>query len=803
MDQITDRGLTTAAAAERRARCGPNAVPEAKPSLLADLAAKLWAPVPWMLEAAIVLQAVLGESLEAGVIAALLLFNAGLAFAQESRAQAALTALKSRLALNASVRRDGAWVTLPAAELVPDDVVKLSLGAVVPADVTLLAGGVLLDQSMLTGESLPVEAGAGARTYAGALVRRGEATALVTATGQRTYFGRTAELVRLAHAESAEQRTVLGVVRNLAVLNGAVVVVMVGYAYALAMPLGEVIQLVLTAILASVPVALPATFTLATALAAQRLVRLGVLPTRLAAVHEAATMDVLCSDKTGTLTQNALKVSAVQPFAGFDPPGLLGLAAAASAEGGQDPVDAAVRAAARAGGATIPAQSRFVPFDPASKLAEAVVDLPAGARRVMKGAFTAVAARAVAPEGAAAAMEALAGQGYRVLAVALGPVSDPASAPATTDGTGEPAAGAQVIGLLALSDPPRADSTQMIAALAGLGVRTVMVTGDAPATAAVIARAVGLSGPVCPAGVLPTRVAPADYAVFAGVLPEDKYHLVKAFQATGHTVGMCGDGANDAPALRQAEIGIAVASATDVAKAAAGLVLTEPGLGGIKAAVEEGRATFQRLRSYTLTTLIRKIEVVAFLAIGLALTGQAVMTPLLMVLFLLANDFLTMSLTTDRVRPSPRPDRWQMGGITRASVLLGLVQLGFAAAVLALGWFGLGLSIGALRTLAFVTLVAGSQATLYVVRERGRLWDSAPGRWIVASTLADLAIALAVAFTGTVSAPLPVWVVALVLATTAAFAVVLDLLKRPVFAWTGIGEGPAPGAGAGRRRAGG
>jgi H+-transporting ATPase len=305
--------------------------------------AKFWAPVPWMLEAAIVLEIVLGKYVEAGIIAGLLVFNAALGFFQEGRAQATLAALKSRLALNASVKRDNAWTTVPAAQLVVGDVVKLSLGAVVAADVRLTEGSVLLDQSMLTGESVPIEAGAGFNTYAGALVRRGEAEAEVTATGTRTKFGRTAELVRTAHVESSQQKAVLRVVRNLAMLNGVIIVMLVGYAFALKMPGSEIIPLVLTAVLASIPVALPATFTLAAALGAKALAKLGVLPTRLSAVDEAASIDVLCADKTGTLTQNELTVTAVHAMAGFDESHVLGVAAIASSDGGQDPVDGAIR----------------------------------------------------------------------------------------------------------------------------------------------------------------------------------------------------------------------------------------------------------------------------------------------------------------------------------------------------------------------------------------------------------------------------------------------------------------------------
>ena len=559
-------GLTRDEARRRLEKFGPNAMPDTTLHPLRMALEKFWAPVPWMLEAAIVLQLVLGKYVEAAIIAGLLVFNAALGLFQESRAQATLAALRSRLALTASVRRDGAWKTVPAAELVPGDVVKLSLGGVVAADVHLTDGEILLDQSMLTGESVPIEAGPGVQTYAGALVRRGEAVAEVTATGARTKFGRTAELVRTAHVVSSQQKAVLRVVRNLAMFNGVVIVLLVAYAYFLKMPLAEIIPLVLTAVLASIPVALPATFTLASALGARALAKQGVLPTRLSAVDEAASMDVLCADKTGTLTRNALTVTTVRPMPGFDEAHVLALAALASSDGGQDPVDAAIRAAASGKDTTdAPQMVTFVPFDPATKMSEATATdwaggTPGGTQRIVKGAFAAVIGLAQPSPTATAAANELEGQGFRVLAVAAGP----------------PAA-MKLVGLIALSDPPRTDSAALVSELHGLGVRTVMVTGDAPATAAIVAHAVGLDGAICPPGPIPDAVHPEEFAVFAGVLPEDKYKLVKAFQKGGHTVGMCGDGANDAPALRQAQIGIAVSTATDVAKSAAGMVLTEPG----------------------------------------------------------------------------------------------------------------------------------------------------------------------------------------------------------------------------------
>ncbi len=741
-------------------------MPDTAPHPLRMALDKFWAPVPWMLEAAIALQLVLGKYVESAIIAGLLVFNAALGLFQESRAQATLAALKSRLALNASVRRDGAWKTVPAADLVPGDVVKLSLGGVVAADVHLTEGEVLLDQSMLSGESVPIEAGAGLQTYAGALVRRGEAVAEVTATGTRTKFGRTAELVRTAHVVSSQQTAVLRVVRNLAVVNGVIIAMLVAYAWFIGMPVAEIIPLVLTAVLASIPVALPATFTLASALGARALAKLGVLPTRLSAVDEAATMDVLCADKTGTLTRNELAVTSVRAMPGFDEPRVLALAALASSDGGQDPVDAAVRAAAKGKNAASAASLiKFLPFDPATKMSAATATDSAGsALRIVKGAFAAVSSLAEPSPAATAAVKELEGQGFRVLAVAAGPT-----------------AAMKLAGLIALSDPPRADSAALVSELHTLGVRTVMVTGDAPATAAIVAHAVGIEGPACPPGSIPDDVRPEAFAVFAGVLPEDKYKLVKAFQNGGHTVGMCGDGANDAPALRQAQIGIAVSTATDVAKSAAGMVLTESGLGGIVAAVKEGRVIFQRILTYTLNSITKKIVQVLFIATGLLMTGHAILTPLLMVVIMITGDFLGMSLTTDNVRPSPTPNAWQIGNLTVAGVIMGLGELIFCLSILIFGARRMGFDIDQLRTLAFIVIVFGNQATTYTNRERRRLWSSRPGRWVVISSVADLLIASTLAVGGFAMTALPAPVVAGTLAAAIVFAVILDLVKVPVF----------------------
>jgi H+-transporting ATPase len=759
-------GLTNDEARRRLATLGSNAIADVAQHPVQRALRKLWAPVPWMLEAAILLQLFLGDYVEGGVVAILLIANAAIGFFQEGKAQATLDALKSRLALVAVVQRDGKWVTIPATTLVAGDLVKLSLGSVVAADVRLLDGSILVDQSMLTGESLPVEAGAGAETYAGALIRRGEAVGEVIATGIRTKFGRTAELVRSAKVESSEQKAILRVVRNLALFNGAVTVLLTIYALWLPMPRGDVIPLILVAVLSSIPVALPSMFTLAAAVGARALARQGVLPTSLSAVDEAGGIDILCSDKTGTLTRNELAVMSVRAMPGFDDKYVLALAALASSDGGQDPVDAAIRAAAARQPVTDePQLVNFLAFDPTVKRSEATVREANGTiARVVKGAFAVVQGLSQPSPTCSVIVDELQAKGYRVLAVASGA-----------------AAKLRMVGLIALSDPPREDSAALIAELTSLGVRTIMVTGDAPVTAQVVADTIGISGPVWGMTPLPGDLQADHFSIFAGVLPEDKYQLVKALQKGGHIVGMCGDGANDAPALRQAQMGIAVSTATDVAKSAAGIVLTEPGLGGIVASVKEGRTTFQRILTYTLRSIVHKVVQVLFLATGLIITGQAILTPMLMVLMMVTGDFLAMSSSTDNVRPSPTPSVWKIGRLTAAGVIMGTFDLLFCVTCFSIGRFLLNLDTGTLQTLTVVTLVFSGQAVFYVARERQHLWSSRPGKWLIISSAVDLTLISLLAVNGVLMRPLAIAIVAGLLVAAAIFSLLLDLVKVALF----------------------
>jgi H+-transporting ATPase len=768
-DPADQAGLSSSEAADRLAKFGPNAVAEQEVHLLKKIAQHFWAPVPWMLEATIALQLAIGQRLTALLVAALLILNVILGAIQQGRAEAALALLKRRLTLTSRAKRDGVWIDIPAAGLVPGDVVQICLGDVVSADLLLLGGSVLVDQSMLTGESLPVVAAAGKKTYAGALVRRGEAVGKVIATGAHTYYGRTAELVSVAYVESAEQKAVFGVVRNLTGVNFAIVVGIVAYALAHRIDLEQITLLVLTAMLSAVPVALSATFTLAAALGARTLAQKDVLLTRLSALHEAATIDVLCCDKTGTLTKNELNVTAVRALKpGCEERDVLGFAALASSSSGEDLIDAAVRKRY----AEIPASQHapqiaatFKPFDPDLKMAEATATVDGREVRIIKGAPSTVAGFAAIDAKAGAELDTLDRAGYRTLAVAFGP-----------------AGSLELIGFVAFGDPPRSDSAELLAQLKTLGVRPVMVTGDAAATATTVARGIGLNGPICPAGSIPESADPADFAVYAGVFPEQKFQLVRALQRKGHAVGMCGDGANDAPALRQAQLGIAVSTATDVAKAAAGVVLTEPGLAGIVACINEGRSAFQRVVTYTLMILVNKCVTLAILGCGLIITGHAVLTPVLQSLAMLTNDFVTMARAADRAQPSPYPNAWRVHNLTLAAAPLGAFRLFYLLLILAFGWYLLRLTPEQMQTLTFVMLGFAGQGNVYVLRERSRLWHSRPAPIMIVASCCDLVLMACLAAFGILMAPLPIWIIGMLVATTLAFTLVMDTIKLNVFA---------------------
>lgn len=765
---VSSRGLTSEEASRLLSEVGPNAIAEAKVHPWLAFLKRMWGPIPWMLEATLILEIALKKYDEAAFIGALILFNAVISTIQEKRSSDALAMLRRRLQLNARVRRDGEWRTLPAEQLVPGDVIYIRMGDLLPADVQLLDGNLLLDQSALTGESLPVEAVAGQMAYSGTTVQHGEAVAVVTATGVHTRFGRTAELVRMAKSRSNLEAAILSVTRALVILDGVLALAVVIYAVLTHMPLLQVLPFTLILLVASVPAALPATFAIATALGAQELSHQGVLVTSLSAIEEAAGMDVLCTDKTGTLTENRLSLTALHPYAGADENEMVRLAAMACDPATQDTLDLAILQRAKERN-VLPDWSQrvsFQPFDPASKRSEAEFRQNGSLIRVAKGAPHAIAGLCTNPPVSLDAdVEQLSAQGYRVLAVAHGDKG-----------------ALQLAGLLALQDPPRPDSSTLIAQLRELGIRVVMVTGDGVSTARAVARQLGLDDRACTAQVLQAGEGiDPDCTVLAEVLPEHKFALVQSLQRRGHIVGMTGDGVNDAPALKQAQVSIAVHNATDVAKAAASLVLTQPGLGNILLAIQVSRQIYQRMLTYTLNKIIKTIQIAGFLSLGLILTGSLVTTPLHVVLLMFANDFVTMSIATDRVRPSRQPDRWDIRAMLIPAVGLSLPLLAVTFGVFLLGRDLLHLSLQQLQTLSFITLVFTAQGTVYLVRERHHFWASRASRWMMWASALDILIVTLLACCGILMQAIPLWLAVVTLLWVAAALLVLDALKVRIF----------------------
>lgn len=767
------RGLTTEEAALRLKEFGPNIVAEAKKHPLLAFVGKFWAPVPWLLESTIVLELLLGKRAEAFIIGLLLLFNASLSLLQERKAQNALAVLRKRLPVKARVLRDAQWQRIDAQQLVPGDVIHARMGDLIPADIRLSEGQILLDQSVLTGESLPADIDPGKTAYAGAVVKRGEANGEVLATGRRTKFGRTAELVSTAKTVSHLETIIFAIVRYLVIFDVFLVALLFVYSRLALLPLRDMLPFALILLVASIPVALPATFTLATAFGSMDLVKSGVLVTRLSAIEEAAAMDTLLSDKTGTITANRLALVTMRCYPPHSESDLLRLACFASDEASQDPIDLAILGAAQMREIDCFSFQRvaFVPFEPGTKLSEATVSGAGKEIRAIKGAPQAVAARVVAAPDWEDDVQSFAEQGYRVLGVAGGAGNN-----------------LKLAGLLAFQDPPRADSRELIENLQALGIRVLMVTGDGPVTARTVAAQVGIGGRVCEskdfknlrgAGVL-------EYDVFAGIFPEDKFDLVRGIQQTGHVAGMTGDGVNDAPALKQAEVGIAVSSATDVAKAAASLVLTNPGLSDILAAVKASRQIYQRMLTYTLNKIIKTIEIALFLTLGVLLTRTFVITPLLIVLLLFTNDFVTMSIATDRVSFSSQPDRWDIRTLMLTAGSLGALVLVLSFAVFFAGRDLFHLALHQLQTLVFVMLVFTGQSNVYLVRERNHLWHSRPSRWLVLSSAADVTVVSLMATRGILMSAIPWPVVVYLLAFVLGFAFLADGLKIPIFRYFGV-----------------
>jgi len=765
-------GLSSSDVEQRIRQYGKNEVVEKKENAVLKFLKKFWAPVPWMLEITAIITFFIGKDLDTYIILSLLIFNSFISFFQESRASDAVEMLRSRITVKTRVLRNGSWEQIISTELVPGDVVHVRMGDVVPADVKIERGKVEVDQSALTGESNPVRRGENGEIFSGSIVKKGEATGLVVATGAKTLFGHTAELVSSAKSESHLEKLILSIVKYLAVIDVILVLGLVVFSFIYNVPLIDAIPFSLVVLIASIPVALPATFTIATAYGAIDLSKKGALVTRLNAVEDAASMDSICFDKTGTLTKNELTVQEPVLFESSRED-ITRYAMLASDESSLDSIDLAIINFGKSAGVNMEGYriTDFTPFEPATKRTQAEVETPDGMITVTKGAPQVLAAMCpgIKVDEVMEKARELSLRGYRTIAVAV------------NDGTTW-----KFSGLIPMHDPPRDDSKELIGKLRDMGIVPRMITGDSTPIAEEIAKEVGIGQNVSRVSdVISGKTKVDDCNAFAEVFPEDKFSIVKILQKEGHITGMTGDGVNDAPALKQAEVGIAVASATDVAKASASIVLTHEGLTDIVSAVEDGRKIFQRMLTYTLNKIIKTVQVAIFLTTSFFIFRFFVTTPFDIILLLFANDFVTMSIATDNVRFSKNPEKWNVRSLVGSSFSLAMFIVVESFAILIIG-MRLGLNNNQIHTFIFDMLVFSGQFTVYMVRERGRFWNSRPSKWLLSATVADIIFISLISWLGILVTAIPLRDILLVLALTFLSMAIIDLGKNYIFRHYGI-----------------
>jgi len=760
-------GLSQAEAAKRLDQYGPNEIVEKKTNVLLKILSYFWGPIPWMIEVAVVLSGVVRHWPDFFIILLLLVANAAVGFFEERQAGNAIEALKARLAIKARVKRDGKWMTPPARELVPGDAIRLRLGDIVPADARLLDDDeVSVDQSALTGESLPASRKSGDAVFSGSIIRRGEITALVYATGGNTYFGKTAELVQSAVTVSHFQKAVLKIGDYLIMLAVAMVAVIIAVGLYRGDPILTTLQFALVLTVAAIPVAMPTVLSVTMAVGARLLAKKQAIVSKLVAIEELAGVDVLCADKTGTLTQNKLTLG--EPFClGENTPSQLILAGAlASRAENDDTIDLAVLGGITDKQSLKPYQvTHFMPFDPVHKRTEATVKAADGSTfKVTKGAPQVILALA---ENAASvkdaidkAVNAFAARGFRALGVAR------------ADGEGQ----WQLLGVLPLFDPPREDAKSTVATAARMGVKIKMVTGDALAIARETAKTLGMGANILDGATLgdsqteetaamTTSIENADG--FAQVFPEHKFHIVDVLQKHGHIVGMTGDGVNDAPALKKADCGFAVSGATDAARAAASIVLVAPGLSVIIDAIKESRKIFQRMNSYAMYRIAETLRVLLFMTLAIVVFNFYPLTAIMIVMLALLNDGAILSIAYDNVIYRNQPEAWNMRVVLGIATVLGLVGPIAAFGLFFLGDRVLHIDRPQIQTMMYLLLSVAGHLTIFQTRTRGPWWSIRPARILLLAVVGTQVVATAICVFGFLVAPLwwgwaaMVWVYAL------------------------------------------
>ncbi len=747
-------GLTQGEAAKRLTKDGPNELPEKKTNPLLKFLSYFWGPIPWMIEVAVILSGVVKHWPDFFIILVLLMSNAVVGFWEEREAGNAIAALKAKLATKTRVKRDGKWVTPPARELVPGDVIQLRLGDIVPADARLLDGDPMsVDQSALTGESLPVTRKPGDAVFSGSIVRRGQNSALVYATGTNTYFGRTAQLVEQAHTVSHFQKAVLKIGNYLIILAVCLVAVIIGFAIYRGDPILTTLQFALVLTVAAIPVAMPTVLSVTMAVGARLLAKKQAVVSRLVAIEELAGVDVLCADKTGTLTQN--KLSLGDPFCveGKTAEQVILDAALASRADNDDTIDLAVLKGVKDTEALKSYQVvHFTPFDPVHKRTEAIVKGKDGKQfKVTKGAPQVILALAdnagqVKPA-VQKAVDDFAARGFRSLGVAR------------AEGDGK----WQLVGVLPLFDPPRDDAKATIATALAMGVKVKMVTGDALAIAKETAKKLDMGTHILDASTLGDLKQQVTTAAaesiekadgFAQVFPEHKYYIIDVLQKLGHIVGMTGDGVNDAPALKKADCGIAVSSATDAARAAAAIVLMTPGLSVIIDAIKESRKIFQRMNSYAIYRIAETLRVLLFMTLSILVFNFYPVTAVMIVMLALLNDGAILSIAYDNVHYRDKPEAWNMRLVLGVSTVLGVIGVAAAFGLFYLGLRVFHLDHAHVQTLMYLKLSVAGHLTIFLTRTRGSFWSIRPARILLIAVFGTQTIATLIAVYGLFMTPL-------------------------------------------------
>ncbi len=747
-------GLTQAEAQKRLTQYGPNELTEKKTNLFLKFLSYFWGPIPWMIEVAVILSGVVGHWPDFFIILLLLVANAVVGFWEERQAGNAIEALKAKLAIKARVKRDGKWINPPARELVPGDVIRMRLGDIVPADARLLDGDpVEVDQSALTGESLPAERKSGEAVFSGSIIRRGEIGALVYATGEKTYFGKTAQLVQEAHTVSHFQKAVLKIGNYLIILAVALVAIIVTVAIIRGDPILSTLQFALVLTVAAIPVAMPTVLSVTMAVGARLLARKQAIVSKLVAIEELAGVDVLCADKTGTLTQNKLTLG--EPFSVNDVPAdqVILDGALASRADNNDTIDLAVLGGLKVKDSlTAYEVVHFQPFDPVHKRTEATVKSKDGKEfKVTKGApqvILALSANAGQVKSAVeTAVNEFAARGFRALGVAR------------ADGDGQ----WQFVGVLPLFDPPREDAKATIATAGNMGVKIKMVTGDALAIAKETAKKLNMGTNILDAASLGDSKKQETNEVsesiekadgFAQVFPEHKFHIVDVLQKRGHIVGMTGDGVNDAPALKKADCGIAVSGATDAARAAAAIVLMTPGLSVIIDAIKESRKIFQRMNSYAIYRIAETLRVLFFMTLAILIFNFYPLTAVMIVMLALLNDGAILSIAYDNVHYKDKPESWNMRMVLGVSTALGVIGVISAFGLFYLGERVFHLDRPHIQTLMYLKLSVAGHLTIFLTRTRGPFWSIRPAKVLWIAVVGTQIVATLIAVYGLFMTPL-------------------------------------------------